>query len=199
MVSVDNGALYASPDGICFADASGVQVVTQGLFTREDWQKLTPSSIIAAQHDGVYYFLYSGNGGGAYGLDFTAKKLVSLDINGSALYVDKFTDKLYVSSGTTLKALFSGAGRRTAVYKTGVFTLPKQTPCAWLQVFSDFSSTVTVKWYGDGVLRHTHTPTSIEPLRLPAGRYLEHEIEITSAARITSVAMAGTTLELQAA
>ena len=199
MVSVDNGALYASPDGICFADASGVQVVTQGLFTREDWQKLTPSSIIAAQHDGVYYFLYSGNGGGAYGLDFTAKKLVSLDINGSALYVDKFTDKLYVSSGTTLKALFSGAGRRTAVYKTGVFTLPKQTPFAWLQVFSDFSSTVTVKWYGDGVLRHTHTPTSIEPLRLPAGRYLEHEIEITSAARITSVAMAGTTLELQAA
>ena len=34
------------------ASARGVEVLTQGLFSREDWRALNPSSIVAAEHDG---------------------------------------------------------------------------------------------------------------------------------------------------
>lgn len=199
IVSVEGGVLYASPDGICLIDSSGVKVVSQGLFTKEDWTLLAPSGIVAALHEGVYYFTYTGNGGGSYGLDFTARKLVSLDLSGSAFYLDKYTDTLYQASGTAVKGLFSGTGKRTGIWKTGLLTLPKHEPFAWLQVFSDFTAPVIVRWYGDGALRYTATLTSIAPVRLPAGRYLEHQIEIESAARITSTTFAGLTLELQSA
>jgi hypothetical protein len=33
--------------------------MTQKLFTKNDWEAINPSSIVAAVHDGVYYFLYN--------------------------------------------------------------------------------------------------------------------------------------------
>lgn len=200
IVSASNGVLYASPDGICFASLNGVEVVTAGLFAREDWQKLTPESVVAVMHESVYYFVYSGNGGGCYALDFRAKKLSRVDISATALFSDSLTDALFYASGTQVKRAFA-TGRRTGVWKSSLAVLPAHAGFAWLQVDGDQTAGVpaTVKWYADGTLRHTATVTSIQPLRLPAGRYLEHEIEITSAARITKVMFAGSTMELQSA
>lgn len=59
IASFENGVLYASPDGICQADYGGVKVLTQGLFTKDDWKALKPESIIGVMHHGVYYFLYT--------------------------------------------------------------------------------------------------------------------------------------------
>jgi hypothetical protein len=199
IASTETGVLYVSPDGICMCDLSGVRVLTGALFTKKQWEAVygaTPATtMFAAVHDGVYYLSYTG---GMYALDFVSGKLVEVTgTTPTAFHSDKITDTLYCVVGTAIKAMFGASTKRTAVYKTGVITLPKQEPIAWLQVFSDFASTVTVKWYGDGVLRQTHTPTTTAPLRLPAGRYLEHQIEITSAATITSVVFAGSTQELQ--
>lgn len=198
IVATDTGAIYASPDGLCMADFSGVRVITQGLFTREGWQALKPDSIIAALHDGAYYFLWNnGTTSGCYALDFNAGKLTQVQISGSALFSDQITDTLYVVNGTTISALFA-TGRRTGLYRTGIVNVGRQQPFAWLQVDSDFSANVTVRWYGDGVLRHTATVTNREPVRLPPGRYLEHEIEVETTAKVTSVTLAGSTQELQA-
>ena len=200
IVSVENGVLYASPDGICMCDSNGVRVVTEALFTRADWQALNPSSIFAALHDGVYYFNCSGGTPACtYALDFGASKLIKTDIAASTFYEDRVTDTLYYSTGTTVKALFADATKRTATYRTGIVKLPKPESMAWLQVDSDFTSSVVVNWYGDGVLRKATTVASIAPVRLPAGIYLEHEIEIVTSARVTSVMLASTTAELQQA
>ena len=200
IVSVENGVLYASPDGICMCDSNGVRVVTEALFTRADWQALNPSSIFAALHDGVYYFNCSGGTPACtYALDFGASKLIKTDIVASTFYEDRVTDTLYYSTGTTVKALFADATKRTGTYRTGIVKLPKPEAMAWLQVDSDFESSVVVNWYGDGVLRKATTVASIAPVRLPAGIYLEHEIEIVTSARVTSVMLASTTAELQQA
>lgn len=200
IVSAEGGVLYASPDGICFASLNGVQVVTTALFAREDWQKLNPESIIAAMHEGVYYFWYSGNGGGCYALDTVAKKLTRVDMTAGAVFADSLTDALFYTSGTQVKRAFA-AGRRTGVWKSSKMVMPAHAAFAWLQVEGDQDALnqATVKWYGDGELRYTATLTDIRPVRLPAGRWLEHEIEITSTARLTKVTLAGHTLELQQA
>ncbi len=198
IASVSGGIMYASPDGLCLVNESGVKVISKGLWSREDWQKIVPSSIVAVEYEGMYVFTCD-NGTKAFILG--DGKLVSVDIEASAFFVDRVNDALYAASDTSVRRLFNGGARMTGVYKTGVITLPKQEPLAWVQVFSDatLSTPVTLKWYGDGTLRHTATITSINPQRLPPGRYLEHEIEVSSQANITSVILAGSTQELQSA
>lgn len=197
IVSVGNGVVYASPDGLCLASAHGVQLLTGELFSREDWQALNPAGIIAAAHEGVYYFW---TGTACWALDFVAKKLGRVaGIPATAVHRDTLTDHLYVASGGSILKLFSG-GRRTATWRSGIAQLPAQAPLAWMQVDSDFTAgPVIVKWIGDGQLRHVAAFTSIEPKRLPPGRWLEHEVEVSTASRVTKVLLAGSTHELKSA
>ncbi len=198
IVAAQGGVFYASPDGLCFASQAGVEVITLSLFAREDWQALVPSSIVAALHEGVYYFTYTGNGGGCYALDTVARKLVRTDLRATAFFYDPIADGLYFVNGTQIRRAFT-AGRRTGKWRSPRIILPLQAPLAWVQADGNQApgTPVIVRWYGDGVLRHTATLTNTTPQRLPAGRYLEHEVEVESTARVTKVLLAGSTQELQ--
>lgn len=201
IASVQGGVLYASPDGLCLADGAGVRLVTQGVFTREAWQALSPSSMLGVEHDSIYYLFYSGNGGGCLTFDFAAKKLGRVDgMSGvTATYVDRTADALYVVKNNQVVRMHGGTGRLTGLWRSPRITLPAQQALSWVKVYGEQSPTTptTVRWYGDGELRHTAVFTSLEPQRLPPGRWLEHEIEIESKARVTRVVLAGSVQELQ--
>jgi hypothetical protein len=204
MVAVDGGVVYASPDGLCLADASGIHVVTAetptraAMFTREDWKKLNPESIIAAYHERIYFWLWdAGTARGCYALHMDTGKLVTLDIQADALYVDKSTDTLYAARGGYIYAIFAGGPPRTGLWRSKIAVHPKQTGYAWLCVESDFEYPVVVRWFGDGVLRYTATVMTRNPVRLPPGRWLEHEIEVQSQGRWTAITLASSTAELQ--
>ena len=207
-VAAMGGVFYASPDGYCFASQNGVEVVTQGLFAQEDWQKLTPESIFAVVQDSVLYFWYTGNGGGCYGLDMVAKKLTRHDIPATAVYQDAVTDAAYVASGGGVYRLFAGA-RATGRFVSGEMVLQSAAPLAWVKIVGEQTpaAPVTFKWWARDVptsdnatpaltLRRTATVSNILPVRLPAGRYMEHMVEISSTARVTDVLMASSTEEL---
>ena len=200
IVEVPGGVVYASPDGLCVASNNGIQLVTNGLFTREDWQALTPSSIFAAEHDGVYYFWYTGGSGGCYALDLASGKLVKVALTASAARTDKYSDTLYIASGTNVIPVLS-TGRMTGKWRSKLVVLPRQEPFAWISALSDFSAPVVVRLYVDDVVSpfYTATLTSSTPQRLPPGRYKEWEIEVETTARVTEVVIASTTQELQAA
>lgn len=197
IVGVGNGVVYASPDGLCLASQGGVQLLTGELFSREDWQALNPASIVAAVHEGVYYFWTTA---GCWALDFVGKKLGTVTgVDATALHRDMLTDHLYAVVGNEVRKLFS-QGRRDATWRSGVAQLPAQAPLAWVQVDSHFEAgPVTVRWTGDGALRHTATFHDTTPQRLPPGRWLEHEVEIETASRVTKVMLAGSTAELKSA
>lgn len=198
IASVAGGVLYASPDGLVLASQQGVSVVTAGLYTREDWQALNPSTMFAAEHEGIYYLFHST---GTLTFAPANAKLGHLPIVATAAYVDRLTDTLYVASGTNITAVFGGASRRSAVWRSGRAALPLYTGFAWLQVLGDqtVGAPATVRWYGNGSLVYTATVTDTTPVRLPPGRWVEHEIEIESASRITRITLAGSTSELQGA
>ena len=199
IVPVQGGVLFASPDGLCVADGSGVQLVSSGLFTREDWQKLQPGTIFAAQHENIYYLWSAGIAGGCLTFDLASKKLGRLDLTATAAYNDKLTDTLYVVNGTQILAVYGGTARRTGKWRSKRATLPQQSALAWAKVYGDQSpaAPVTLHLYGDGGLLHTATFTGLTPRRLPPGRWLEYEVEIESKARVTRVVLAGSTQELQ--
>jgi hypothetical protein len=211
IVAMGGGVLYASPDGLCFASQNGVEVITTALFSREDWQALTPASIFAAAFEGVYYFWYTGTyqgnaGGGCLALDMVAKKLSRVNISATAAYSDGVTDALFYATGASLKKAFS-TGRKTGLWKSGRVVLQAQAGFAWLQVDGDQSSgtPVSVTWHRykenfAGVLidnPKTYNITNTQPTRVHDGRFIEHEIEVAASTRITKIGLYGSTEELQ--
>lgn len=196
MVAVEGGVVYASPDGLCLANGAGVQLLTMDHFTRADWQLRVPEFMFCAYHEGTVY-IYGGAIEGASAFHLETKKLTALEATASAVYVDQLTDQIYIASGNTISAVFASPAPRTALWRSKLAVQPRQTGFAWLAVESDFSAPVLVRWYGDGVLRHTASVSSRIPVRLPAGCYLEHEVEIESSARVTRVTLTSSTAELQ--
>ena len=197
MVAVDGGVVYASPDGLCLATSQGVQLITLAHFSREDWQALNPAAMIGAYHESTYYFTAPSLV--IYALHLQSGKLTTVPASASAFFQDPITDGLYAANNTTVSSVFAGSGRRIGKWRSKIVVLPGQQPFAWLAVESDFTSPVTVKWYGDGQLCHTAVVTSRAPVRLPPGRYLEHEVEVISTATLNSVTLASSTQELQSA
>lgn len=207
IASVQGGVLFASPDGLCVADGSGVQVVTTGLFTREEWQKLDPKSMFASQHENIYYLWHGGSEPGCLTFDLSSKKLGRLDLTATAAFNDQLTDTLYVVSGTQILAVYGGTSRRTGLWKSKRITMPQQQGMAWIKVYGDqhpadpandvLAKPVTVRLYGDGQLAHEAIFHNLTPQRLPSGRWLEFEVEVESQARVTAVMLASSTQELQ--
>lgn len=201
IVALDGGVMYASPDGLCLADPSGVKLVSRGMWTHKDWQVLQPETIFAASHEGAYVF--AANNGSRVGILGDGKLTeVPLDeLLVSALYSDKLTGTLCSASGSYITASFGGPFRRIGRWRSKTFTLPAHQPMAWAKVYGEQTAEfpVTLRWYGDNSLRHTATFTNTDPQRLPPGRWLEQEIEIESQARVTRVILASTSDELRAA
>lgn len=195
---VRGGVLFASPDGLCLASSNGVELITSGLFSRVEWQALNPSSIVGAEHDGTYYFTFTGGSGGCYALHLPTGRLTTLDTGGSTLYADLLTDTIYFTTGTSILAMFGGTNPRTGLWRTKRIVFEAPAALGWIDVESEFEATVTVRIYDAGVLWHTATFTQAGPQRLPPGRPKEVEVEIESTARATKVLLAGSTAELRA-
>lgn len=151
VVAVRGGVLYASPDGLCLASTQGVQVVTAGVFTREEWQKLTPASIVAAESESVYYLSYDGNGGGTYAFDLELRKLIRVNLPMQAVFVDRLNDALYTAAaGKIVRATGSGS-TRTALWKSGRAAIPMHAGLAWVQVegFQTPDKPAVLRIFGD--------------------------------------------------
>lgn len=116
----------------------------------------------------------------------------------TGLHTDLRTDTLYAASGTTVLPQFAAANQ-TATWRSGRYVLDSQQSMAVLMLEGPFSSAVA-RLYGDGTLYHT-TPsiTSNRPVRLPARRFRELELEIEAAGRVTRAVLAASLEEALAA
>lgn len=199
ITTVQGGVLYASLDGLCVADPNGVRVISAAFITREDWQKLDPNTMVAQSHENICYMFYSGQGGGCISFDLQSTKFGHVSLRGAASFSDTITDTLYVVDGEKVFGVFGASGRRTGRWKSALITMPKPTSFSWMKVYGDQSpaAPAVVRLYGDGVLRHEATFTDLAPGRLPPGRWLEVEVEVESASRVTRVLVASDTQELQ--
>lgn len=213
MVAMSTGVVVAAtPDGLVAIDASGaVKVITDiggfDLWDREAWQALNPSTIFATEWEGCYVFHAGTPGSGTcYSLDVRNGRLVEIEATGSAFYRDQLTDTLYMASGTTIKAIGTGADRRTGRWKSKLITLESWANFAWLQVNSDFGANVTVRIthkevQPDGTVvttTTTHTATNRRPQRIPPGRSNEWEVEVEGAVNVQTATLASSADDLRA-
>lgn len=204
IVAMRGGFVWPTPSGLCFANQGGVELITGpdglNLFSRDEWQALDPSSIVAREREGAYVFEWNnGTDSGTYALDLGTRKLVTFSVTASAFFRDSITDQLYYASGLAIKALGASDTMREGRWRTKIVTLEDEPSFAWLQVQSSFDddATVTVNIYGDGALIQTETVASRDPVRVVPGRYREWEVEVLSTLRAASVKLASTSEELQ--
>lgn len=228
VAGVTGGVVYASPDGLCLASQTGVQVYLPSPLGKADWTAYRPDLMACAEHDRVLYIMHGALDGSQtqalMAIDLSTMKITTLDVRPTAMMADAATDTLYVAlppaSGQkpTQKALLGSESMRTGRWRSKRFTLEKPTSFAWVQVIGQQSASVTVdvKVYGyyttsdgtevevllsrgSGVAGVTARLNSLDPQRVEPERLVEWEVEVSSAARITRVLLASSTEELKAA
>lgn len=187
-----NGCIYASPDGLVYVGTEGSRIVSEPYATRKEWQALgTLSTIHGYQHDGRYYGFHS-TGGFVFDPKDKSGAFTLHGILADAAYVDPQVDALfYLKTDTVYKLHYGSAIAYT--WKSKQFQLPKPQNIGCAQVIASDYTSVTLKFYSDGVLKHTQVVTSADPFRLPAGfisRFVEFEMTGTSPVLMVHLASA---------
>lgn len=91
------GVLYASPNGLVSIGSGTQDVVTLPLYTREEWQQLSPSTMLGAIYNNMYIVFYT-QGGSTKALVLSradTPPLVILDFDAIGLYIDRRTSEIF--------------------------------------------------------------------------------------------------------
>jgi len=191
VVDMGQAVIYASPDGLVLATDGGLELITQSLFTRDQWQSFSPSSIVAFYWEGHYVGFYN-DGSVQKGFIFDPRggknSFVDLDFYATAGFNDLENDELYlVVNGSLVK--FASGSALSYTWKTKKFYIPRPINPGVAKVDCDsYSSTPTLKLYADGVLKHTQTVTDADLFRLPSGyKAKEFEVELTASTPINEI------------
>ena len=176
LVDMGEYAIYASPDGFVLASNSGIQLITEQILTRDQWQsEYYPTNVEAYEYEGKYIaFTFDGS-------DNSTKKgflfdprggknaFVNLDFYATAGFNDREEDRLYLVIDGVLKDFASNATRRTYSWKSKVFYSNRPISPGVAKVSADSYSSLTFKLFADGSLKHTQTVTNENIFRLPGG------------------------------
>jgi hypothetical protein len=196
IVSILDGVIYASPDGLVYIDSAGPQLITNELFTREQWQAYKPETIHAYQHDNLYYVFYDDTAG--FILDPINRHFIDLDFYASAGYNDPVDDALYlVVGGEIVRWNHDATTDLSYTWKSKVFTSPRPVNFSTGQVIAD-SYPVTIDFYVDGENKNTTTVNNADIFRLPSG-FLgrDWEVEISGTSRVEAVYVADSVQSLR--
>lgn len=197
IVTMSGVVLYASPDGLVMLSPGGSKVITEGIFSRSQWQSyFRPESIHAYQHDLKYVAFYdNGTTEGGFIFDMTSGQFVQHNIYAECGYTDLQQDKLFLADASReLKKWLEGSSL-AYVWKSKVFTLPHSTTFSCARVQAE-TYPLTAKFYKDGSLILTQTVASRNPFRLPATSGRDWEVQLEGTSEVFAVDIAQSVQEL---
>lgn len=98
VVSVGAGAIYASNHGLIYVGQGGVKVFTDDFYTRDEWERLCPSSMIGEYTNGRLYVAYRTAVGESAILFFDGALHLSYGLDVDELYADQTSGELYIGT-----------------------------------------------------------------------------------------------------
>lgn len=199
IVSFGGTVLYASPDGLVMLSPGGSKLITEMMFTRDQWQSLNPSSMHAYQHDRKYVCFYdTGSVQGGFIFDYTSGVFIMHDIYATAGYADLKNDTLYLAFADRTVRKWMAGDVKTYTWRSKRFTLPQIMGFSCAQIEAE-AYPVTAKFYADNTLIHTQTVTSRDPFRLPAKVGRDWEVELTGNTEVFALLVAQSMSEIAGA
>lgn len=175
LVDMGEYAIYSSPDGLVLASNSGIQLITEQILTRDQWQDYYPSQVEGYEYEGKYIgFTYDGsNNATKKGFLFDPRggknAFINLDFYATAGFNDREEDVLYLVIDGTLKEFAQNATKRSYSWKSKVFYTNRPISPGVAKVSADSYSSLTFKLFADGSLKHTQTVANSNIFRLPGG------------------------------
>lgn len=151
MVSDDTGVMYASPNGIVKVAQGFAGLATGSLFTRDEWSKRFPSTMLGAILDGAYYLFWTDQANKIeecliLDRNETASALTTSNIYTNAAYVDPTTAQLYV----VIDGVVQGWEEDTLNYLpydwvSKLFVLPRPVNFSAVQVDANFEDQTLIE------------------------------------------------------
>jgi hypothetical protein len=139
IVSFSHGVPYACEDGLAYYGDSGPKLLTAGLLTRDDWQAMNPSTMVASQYEGAYLCFYTDADDVRRGFlidPANPQGIFFLEQGYDAVWFDELQDALFVLDGTEVKKWDADAAAMTATYRSKNWVTPPTT-FPWAKVTAD--------------------------------------------------------------
>jgi len=199
MADVGIGVVYSSPDGLVLASRNGTGVITTGIFTREQWQALTPTSIEGWAWEGLY-ICFHATGGFIINPAQPEAGIVDLDNTYAGAYHDPVDDTLYVVDGANIKQWDAGSTYMQFTWKGKVHEMIRPTSLGVAQLLGDTTDEFTLNVYADGDLHKAYSRKEGAPFKLRGGyKARKIQLEIVSSTATTGGSLhairAATTME----
>lgn len=176
LVDMGEYAIYSSPDGLVLASNGGINLITEQILTRDQWQtEFYPTNVEAYEYEGKYIaFTYDGsNNSTKKGFIFDPRggknAFVKLDFYATAGYNDRENDELYLVIDGVLKKFARGTAKRSYLWKSKEFFSNRPLSPGVAKVNAEAYNALTFKLFADGSLKHTQTVANSDPFRLPGG------------------------------
>lgn len=196
VVDIGGALVYPSPVGLIMISAGEVKIATAGIFTKEEWEKISPSTITAYQYGESYVGFYN-NGTDQQGFVLSADGNFSfLDFYATAGHYDHVNGHLYLVIDGALHLFDGGATRLQYQWRSRPYSYNRIVNFGAGIVRSD-SYPVQVNFYVDDSLLHTQQVVNYTPFRLPGifGGY-KTEFEFIGAGRMSYAEFAESIMEL---
>ncbi|WP_070988482.1 hypothetical protein [Halofilum ochraceum] len=201
MADLGFAAVYASTDGLVKFSQQGPELLTQALFTPEQWRGYAPESMHAYRFDDYYLVFYdTGSEQGGMIVHPNGRWVMFLDLYASAAWLDPKTGilKLVLNDNEVHDFDADGVARLTAEWRSKTFITPKPVNFAAAHVDAE-AYPVTFRVYGDGQLKGDISVSDNRPFRLPGGYRADHwSFEIETDTRVHRFEVAETMEEIRA-
>lgn len=182
IVSMNGAVYYVSPSGICRAapGALTVDVISEGHFTRDQWEALGPYTSRMDTYDNALLLSMTSLTGERNNLAFwfenQSMEVATHDEDSDLFHYDIVSDTLYFIADGAIKSFCRGAARKTALWKSKTFQGPI-TAWSSLRINCE-SETVVFKFFASSgmsnefsnELRYSLTARRNESRRLPMTR-----------------------------
>lgn len=200
VVSMGYGVVYPSPDGLVLVGQSGAGVVTKGVFTRAQWQAMTPATMRAVRWEQFYLCFYEdADGPAAFAIDPQRPELgIARYTSNSvqALLEDLERDTVYFAEGDSIYAWDRGA-LRTLRYRSPPQEVATPSVVGVVQIFAD-TYPCKVRVYADGKFQFATQVASDSPVRVGGQRRARrYEVEVETQGNVTDIMLASTMRELK--
>lgn len=194
IVNMGDTVMYASADGLCMIDTTGVQVLTSEQYTPEQWQATFNAAGARAFLHERRYVCTIDNGSTDTGIIFDPQagvnSFITTDETFDAHYRDPQQDIVYIKQGTSLMSWENSASDKTYTWRSKEFSTGKKLNYSVVRLQKG-AGACTVNIYGDDELVKSKDLTSAELFRLPNDKVrLRWEIEIVGTAPVDYVCMA---------
>lgn len=172
IASMGHGVCWASPNGLCYMGQGGAKLVTEGIFTPEQWAALAPSTMIGTRYENFYLGFYN-DGSGLKGLlidPLNPTGFIGLTQGAQGRFMDPVSERLYLQDTGNVIRRWNGGSALSVTFKTGVRRAPHLTNPAYGLVIGDTPISVAMTLYANALQTDgTHAWTAVFTGTVTAG------------------------------